>query len=100
MSDVTVFKMISGEEVMGKIIEDQEGSYMVKEPASIHMTDQGQGKVGVGIAPYMPYAKEKKIQINKLAVAALGTAADEMEAEYQRIFGHGLITPKKAIIGA
>lgn len=100
MSDVTVFKMISGEEVMGKIIEEQDGFYMVKEPASIHMTDQGGGKVGVGIAPYMPYAKEKKIQVNKLAVAAVGTAADEMEAEYERIFGHGLITPKKGIIGA
>ena len=45
MSDVTVFKMISGEEVMGKIIEEHDGFYMIKEPASIHMTDQGGGKV-------------------------------------------------------
>ena len=100
MSDVTVFKMISGEEVMGKIIEEQDGFYMLKQPASIMMTDQGGGKVGVGIAPYMPYAKEKQIQINKLAIAAVGSAADELEAEYQRIFGHGLITPPKGIIGA
>ena len=100
MSDVTVFKMISGEEVMGKIIEEQDGFYMIKEPASIQMTDQGGGKVGVGIAPYMPYAKEKKIQINKLAVAAVGSAAEEMSAEYERIFGHGLVMPKKSLIGA
>jgi len=100
MSDVTVFKMISGEEVMGKIIDEQDGFYMIKEPASIHMTDQGGGKVGVGIAPYMPYAKEKKVQINKLAIAAVGSAADEMEAEYERIFGHGLVIPKKGLIGA
>jgi hypothetical protein len=92
--------MISGEEVMGIIKDEQDGFYMLKEPASIMMTDQGNGKVGVGIAPYMPYAKEKQIQINKLAVAAVGTAADELEAEYQRIFGHGIITPRKGLIGA
>lgn len=98
MSEVKVYKMISGEEVIGNQISETDTHYTVDKPASIMMTDQGNGKVGVGIAPFMPYAEGEKVDINRLAVAASATPASEMLNEYNRIFGSGLIVPPKGIL--
>lgn len=100
MNDIKVFKMISGEEVIAQLVEKTADGFLVDEPASIMMHDQGGGRVGVGIAPFMPYAKERKVTINQTAVAAWATPADEMIQEYNRIFGAGIqIAPASALAG-
>lgn len=102
MSEIRVYKMISGEEVIAKMLKPTDRGWEVDMPMSIMMQDQGNGTVGVGIAPFMPYAAEKKVEINASAVAAHATPADEMLAEYRRITGDdgGLVLPKQKIIGA
>lgn len=95
MANIRVYKMVSGEEVIGVEVSNDDFSYTVKEPASIMMQQQPDGKVGVGIAQFMPYAADKKVVINRAAVAASADPAEAMENEYNRIFGSGLVVPKK-----
>jgi hypothetical protein len=45
--------------------------------------------MGVGIAPYMPYAAGT-IHLYKSAIAAESTPDQGMENEYNRIFGTGI----------
>jgi hypothetical protein len=46
--------------------------------------------VGVGIAPYMPYA-EGKVTIRITAIAAEADADQKLVNEYNRLFGSGIV---------
>ena len=90
MKTIRVYKMISGEEVLGMQVEENDSTYTIENPASIMMQQQPDGRVGVGLAPFMPYASEKTVIVNKMAVCASANPATEMQNEYNRIFGSGI----------
>ena len=85
---IKVFKMINGEELICEVLETTDTQYSVKSPANI-MLQQTERGMGVGIAPYMPYAGDK-ITINRSAIAAEGVPDQNMQNEYNRIFGSGI----------
>jgi hypothetical protein len=86
---VKIFKMINGEVMMGDITDVNPDYYIVNEPASV-MLQERDGGVGVGIAPYMPYA-EGKISIRTTAIAAEGEPDQKLVNEYNRLFGSGIV---------
>ena len=88
---VKIFKMINGEVIMADIVSEQFGSgyYVVNEPASV-MLQERDGGVGVGIAPYMPYA-EGRVNIRLNAIAAEADADQKLVNEYNRLFGSGIV---------
>jgi hypothetical protein len=73
--NIKVFKMINGEELISEVSKDNGHTYDLKNPASIMLQPTPNGQMGVGIAPYMPYAS---------------TPDQGMENEYNRIFGSGI----------
>ena len=88
---VKIFKMINGEVIMADIVREEigQGYYIVNEPASV-MLQEREGGVGVGIAPYMPYA-EGKVNIRLNAIAAEADADQKLVNEYNRLFGSGIV---------
>jgi hypothetical protein len=99
MSDVKVFKMINGEEIISKVTSGSEVGYFLEDPATIMLQQTASGQMGVGIAPYMPYA-EGKIFMFKTAIAAEGIPERKMVDEYNRIFGAGIeIVPAGVLKG-
>ena len=88
---VKIFKMINGEVIMADIVREEigQGYYIVSEPASV-MLQERDGGVGVGIAPYMPYA-EGKVNIRLNAIAAEADADQKLVNEYNRLFGSGIV---------
>ncbi len=85
---IKVFKLINGEEVISEVTSTSEAGYFLENPAVIQLQQTAQG-VGVGIAPYMPYAKDK-IYLFKHAIASEASADEKMENEYRRVFGSGI----------
>jgi hypothetical protein len=99
MSDVKVFKMINGEEIIAKVTSGSEVGYFLDDPANIMLQQTGNGQMGVGIAPYMPYV-EGKVFVYKSAIAAEGIPEQNMINEYNRIFGAGIqIAPASTLAG-
>ena len=88
---VKIFKMINGEVMMGDVddVHVNPEYYMINEPASV-MLQERDGGVGVGIAPYMPYA-EGNIKIRTTAIAAEGEPDQKLVNEYNRLFGSGIV---------
>lgn len=86
--DIKVFKLINGEEVISEVSSGSEAGYFLENPASIQLQQTANG-VGVGIAPYMPYAKGK-VYLYKHSIASEAVADEKMENEYRRIFGSGI----------
>jgi hypothetical protein len=96
---VKVFKMISGEEIISEVKETIQVSdtYELTSPATIVMQQTEKG-VGVGIAPYMPYA-DGQVVLYKSAIASEGNPDIKMENEYRRLFGSGIqIAPAGSIV--
>jgi hypothetical protein len=85
---IKVFKLINGEEIISEVTSTSEAGYFLENPAVIQLQQTAQG-VGVGIAPYMPYAKDK-IYLFKHALASEASADEKMENEYRRVFGSGI----------
>ncbi len=84
---IKVFKLINGEELIAKV-ETSTNGYLLKDPAAIVIQQTEKG-VGVGLAPYMPYALSQ-ITLNNTAVVSEASPNLNMENEYNRIFGSGI----------
>lgn len=89
MNKVKVFKLINGEELISEVFNTYDGSYELKNPANIMLQQTGNGQMGVGIAPYMPYA-DGNVRLNWTAIAAEAEPEQSMINEYNRIFGSGI----------
>jgi hypothetical protein len=71
--NVRILKLISGEELICDVTVDEgETALMsIKEVAQVAMRSNEEGKVQVGMAPFMPYAEEPMtINVNSIALSA------------------------------
>jgi hypothetical protein len=84
---IKVFKLLNGEEIIAKT-ETTGLGYTLTDPAAIVIQQTEKG-VGVGLAPYMPYA-ESDITLYATSIATEGIPAQNMANEYNRIFGSGI----------
>lgn len=96
--NIVVFKIASGEEIIGEVFIPLGESVKIKNPAVIMMQRAEQG-VGIALMPYMPYCDES-VTFNKSAMIAEGVPSQKMINEYNRIFGSGIeVVPATALSG-
>jgi hypothetical protein len=97
MTEIKVFKLISGEELIGSV-EITGLGYTIESPATILMQQTKDG-VGLALMPYMPYS-EGKLKLFSQCIATEGTPSTKMVNEYNRLFGSGIeIAPASALVG-
>jgi hypothetical protein len=97
MIEIKVFKLISGEELIGKVEVTGRG-YTIEAPATILMQQTKDG-VGLALMPYMPYT-EGKVTLFTQCIATEGEPSKKMINEYNRLFGSGIeIAPASALVG-
>lgn len=97
MTDIKVFKLISGEELISKVKEAGHG-YDMEAPATILMQQTKEG-VGLALMPYMPYS-EGSMKLYSQCIATEGEPSTKMVNEYNRLFGSGIeIAPASALVG-
>lgn len=95
---IVIFKIVSGEEMIGEVFSPLGDSVEIKNPAVIMMQRSGDG-VGIGLMPYMPYC-EGNVSFFKASIVAQGEPSQNMVNEYNRIFGAGIqVAPASALSG-
>ena len=95
--NIKVYKLISGEEIIAEVFSVLAEVIDLKNPATI-VIQQTQKGMGVGLAPYMPYAEDERVMLHKSAIASEATPATNMVNEYSRIFGSCIqIAPASAL---
>jgi len=84
MADIKIFKLMSGEELLGEITEKTDDGIVVKNAVSIvyQQTEKG---LGAGLAPFMPYV-EDPVTIKEHAIASSGIPNKDMSNQYNSIF--------------
>lgn len=96
--NIVVFKLVSGEEMIGEVFNTFDQIEEIKNPAVVMLQRTEQG-VGVALMPYMPYC-DGNINFHKSAIVAEGEPSKNMVNEYNRIFGAGIqVAPASALAG-
>lgn len=89
-TNIRLYKLTSGEEILAEIKEDHSDHIIIGDSVTLIYRQQEQGKMSVGFAPHMPYAKGD-ITLNKNTIAASSDPVDDLKNEYNRIFGSGIV---------
>lgn len=96
MSEVKLVRMKSGEELIGKVSETENG-YRVEKPTVLVPTGNG----SVGLMPYMPYTKavDEGLDVPADFVLFVLELHTELLNHYNTNFGSGLFVPETAPVG-
>lgn len=96
MSDIKLFKLISGEELLATV-RMRGASIEIEDAVTLVYQQVGDGKMSVGFAPYMPYADDKVILLNPSAIASEASPKEQILGEYNRVFSKIVIAPANSI---
>lgn len=94
-ADVAILKLTNGEEVIGRAVI-HEGVVTVKDALQIMMVPHPNNQMGMGMAPYMPYATEFFIYAN--ALVAIGEPSEDILDSYNRHFSKIVLPPSSIVM--
>ena len=78
-NDVVTFKLTSGEEIIARITEDRDSSFLLTKPVALLNTPTG----GVGMMPSpISINHQESIVLNKHAVAIHGKSDSDVAKQY------------------
>lgn len=77
VNDIVTIKLLTGEEVMATLINNDGDTITVKKPSTIASNGQG-----MGIVPWMMTSRTESVEINKTAVIAMALTEEEIAKAY------------------
>ena len=93
MSDVKRLRLVTGEDVIAKISENDQGSSLNK-PFVIIPHQQGPGKpVQLMMTLYSPYSKNDTVDLKDINIISIVEPKDEILSSYQQNTSSILTTP-------
>jgi hypothetical protein len=93
MSEILLFRLNSGEEIISKVIDTTSDSFTLKSPAIL--LPLGNGRLGLG--PWLPYCYTESLVLPSKAIAFVANPKTELANEYSSSFGSGLVVPDREI---
>ena len=76
-NDIVTIKLLTGEEVMATLINNEGDTITIKKPSTIASNGQG-----MGIVPWMMTSRAESVEINKTAVIAMARTEEEIAKAY------------------
>lgn len=96
--NVKAFKLISGEELVAEVVEENDGVFKIKNPLAIMLSKAPSGDLNVGFVPFAPYlGKEPELELKLENLQFVNEVDEQMETQYNSIFS-GIVTPPKQLI--
>lgn len=95
---VKAVKLISGEELVGEVIHEEDNTLVLKNVLAIMIQRAQDGNLGIGFVPFAPYlGKGVSFDFDKDKLQFVKEVDDQMKNQYNSIFG-GIVTPPKTLI--
>ena len=86
VNDVKVLKLITGEEVIARITEEENNLIILKNPMTLQMLPPtSTGQVGFALVPWMKAAKNDNMTISIEHVLVTDEASDQTEKNYLQV---------------
>ena len=96
MSNIQAVKLVSGEELVVEITEEDDSSLTFKNPVACIMQRSEKGPM-LGFMPWMQ-AGDGPYTVSLDKIITHGLVADEVKNGYNQIFGAGIVVPPKQLI--
>jgi hypothetical protein len=93
IGDIICLKLLSGDEIIGKLKERSElnSTITLEDVASIYMVPgQSQTQVSLGLAPFLPYSNDSSFTIKSEIVIITHDPSLDLRNNYNRMFGSGI----------
>jgi hypothetical protein len=81
-----------GEDLLGDLSENIDGSVTIKKPCLVVIGGTEQGGFSIRLFPYLPFAEQKEFTFRKEQVFFQYEAALDLKNEYIRL-NSGIVTP-------
>lgn len=99
MEQLKLLKMISGEELLAEITDENSTHITIKNPVRVVvMPSRERGNPSVGFAPWADFSTEKTFTIHKAHVIVTMTPVDAFVREYQGMFSGIIRAPASQLI--
>lgn len=96
--DIKVFKLVTGEEILGELIEITDKAVTLKNPVAVVMQRMQNGETGLGFMPFMAYVANKTVVFNQDKIILAAEVDETVSGQYNTIFGAGIVVPSKTLI--
>lgn len=99
--DIKIFKLNTGEEVLGEVESESETEFVVCNPVGIAIVRGKDGQPNVGFAPFPLHAEQKTgqtIAFSKKNIVYSYIPAQDFLDNYNHLFGSGIVLPNKQLI--
>ena len=96
MSNIKALKLVSGEELVVEIVNEEGDLITFKNPVACVMQRSEKGPV-LGFMPWMQ-AGDGPFVVNKDKIVTTCEVAQEVKNGYNQIFGAGIVVPPKGLI--
>lgn len=83
-----IFRLITGDDVIGDVTNETETTLTVKNPARFVVTNQG-----VGLMPLSPFSKGDVVTLKQEHVMFSDEPEDEIYSAWSAQYGSGLVLP-------
>lgn len=95
--NIKCIKTIVGEDLIGDITENLDGSITIKKPCLVMINGNGQGGFSIGLFPYLPFAEHKEFTYTRNQYLYQFNAVKDLVNEYIRSTSNLVIpeTPSK-----
>jgi hypothetical protein len=95
MSDIIGYRLISGEHVIGELKSETESTVELKNAVTIDLYQTQNGGVGVNLTPMKYFSEDKDVVLKNDHIMFDFILKTDILNEYNKVFGSGLIVPKK-----
>lgn len=94
---IQCIRLKSGEDIIGET-EELVNTLKIKNPAVLIIQQTQDGQMGVAMPPYVPFAKDDSISIDKDNVLFYYAPIDEVTNNYRQAYGSGIVIPEKTLL--
>ena len=88
MNNVFLFKLSSGEDIVGEVVEQTNDSYILKNVVQVLVIPQENGSVGVQMLPFPMIGEEsEQIDVMKVNIVVKSNPSQGFMSSYNEKFG-------------
>lgn len=85
-----ILKLITGEELIGKVIAQDDLTVTIDNPANIHMAPTQDSRMQLYLIPYAPYAEKDQFTLKQKHVIMQYEPNIDLLNKYNHMFGSGI----------
>jgi len=98
MDNIKLFKLITGEDFVGVLADENDSHYHIKNPCLLMLSMAPNGKAGLNMQPMLMFSEDKEVKISKSHILFNTSVDINIQNKYNEIFGSGIVVAQNKIL--